>query len=642
MALRCFVFSSDEGTAAILRQILSDLGVEAEFCPDAVGAVERITNQLFQIVVIDWDQQPEAGLLLNTAGQRKASERPLTLAIVSNDPDAPKALHAGANSLLRKPIVANHARDTLATARDLLGAKHGSGTSAAPRPAAPSVPVFPVIADQPGASALRAGEFLQGPAVSPGEQIETEAAIAQSTEAAYVEPSLLKELEPTAAALSEEKIPQPKPEEPANARGLQWYLQNRVAPLRSQDAAAAPAPAPVPVIPVAPAPRAKPELLSYDQITPSPTGPVTSAEPTDNLSPAKPARTADVSLSEQKREQKKEAELFAYIQGEKDASSDQPASAGSRFARRALVPAMILAALAVIATPQAPWHPRLQGLLRSGKQALHAWLNPQPATPTQAPAAHETFIKPGDEYKLPVTEPIPDATTDPSQIEVVPVTDPTIKERNPEGNNAVDPSAAPTEGSPSPAGAHDQTTAPSGDAQPASHAAPPSQPPVVTVIESPAPGHSAPVTPPSSALFTPATSKLAQPRATTAFGSIPPSLKSQLAPANPPTGGNKPVDSVPLAIEPVDVPEAAERTLITENPSPAYPANAKGQQGTVLLQVLIGRDGTVQDAKFMQGSLLFARNAIDAVKQWKFKPYSLNGHPVSVQTQLTIKLKPTQ
>jgi len=62
----------------------------------------------------------------------------------------------------------------------------------------------------------------------------------------------------------------------------------------------------------------------------------------------------------------------------------------------------------------------------------------------------------------------------------------------------------------------------------------------------------------------------------------------------------------------------------------------------VVLQVLIARDGSVQDAKFMQGSLVFARNAIEAVRQWKFKPYLLNGRPVSVQTQMTVKFKPAQ
>ena len=53
-------------------------------------------------------------------------------------------------------------------------------------------------------------------------------------------------------------------------------------------------------------------------------------------------------------------------------------------------------------------------------------------------------------------------------------------------------------------------------------------------------------------------------------------------------------------------------------------------------------DGTVQDAKFMQGSLAFARTAIDGVKQWKFKPYTVNGRAVSVQTQMTMTFKPGQ
>jgi protein TonB len=60
----------------------------------------------------------------------------------------------------------------------------------------------------------------------------------------------------------------------------------------------------------------------------------------------------------------------------------------------------------------------------------------------------------------------------------------------------------------------------------------------------------------------------------------------------------------------------------------------------VVLQVLVGRDGSIQDAKFMQGSLVFARAAIDAVKQYRFKPYSLNGRPVSVQSVITLNFKP--
>src|SRR5690242_15594357 len=174
MALRCFVFTSDEGTAALIRQILSDLGVEAEPCSDPVVAAEKITNQNFQIVIIDWDKQPEATLLLTVARERKAAERPLTLAIVSDDKSVPGVLQAGANSVLRKPIVINQAKDTLTTARDLLRAKHDSPSvasqAAAASAAASSLPASPHDKDR----TFRGGEFLVTASINPSGQFETE------------------------------------------------------------------------------------------------------------------------------------------------------------------------------------------------------------------------------------------------------------------------------------------------------------------------------------------------------------------------------------------------------------------------------------------------------------------------------------
>ena len=646
MTIRCFLFSSDEGTAAILRPILSDLGVEGEFCPNAVTAVERITNQPFQIVIIDWDQQPEAGLLLNTARERKASERALTLAIVSDDTDAPKALHAGANSLLRKPIVANQAKETLTTARDLLRAKQGSVSSAAQTPVA--VPSFSVL-DQGHSATLRAGDFLQTPTLNPGAQFETEAQIMQSQEASSApEIDPLKDLEPTAASVSQESDPPAEPETPTGSRGLQWYLKTRSAAQVSGNSAAATAPAPITpsVAPPVPTPaRGNPELLGYDQAAYSPPPkpiPAKLEQP-----PIMPVPRRDPLPTP--REQKKEADLHAYIDVGGDRSSES--KSGFRLGKRSIIVALVLAACAIVAAPQAPWHPRMQGAWRSGKQTLHAWLNPQPVTPPPAPAVHETFTRPGDEYKLPVAETIPDATTDPSQIEVVPVIDPTIKKTNNQGANAMDPTAVPVDGS----SGSTAPAQPGPDVQPApanadpfrpagEHTTPAASQPPVSVVQPPVASHTDPFTAaaPAPSSVVPMPVQPVQPHSASTPGKIPSSLKSQLTPSAPTFGGNKPLEAALPSIEPVNVPEATERLLIAEDPQPVYPANAKGQQGAVVLQVLIARDGTVQDAKFLQGSLVFARNAIDAVRQWKFKSYSLNGRPVSVQTQLTLKFKPGQ
>jgi protein TonB len=113
-----------------------------------------------------------------------------------------------------------------------------------------------------------------------------------------------------------------------------------------------------------------------------------------------------------------------------------------------------------------------------------------------------------------------------------------------------------------------------------------------------------------------------------------------MASITPEASGNKAPEAAMPSIEPVSLPEAAARNLLLQQAAPLYPDSAKGQSGTVVLQVLVGRDGTVQDAKFLQGSLVFARAAIDAVKQWRFQPYTMNGRPVSTVTSLTVSFKP--
>jgi periplasmic protein TonB len=347
------------------------------------------------------------------------------------------------------------------------------------------------------------------------------------------------------------------------------------------------------------------------------------------------------------REQKAEAELFSYITRGRDIDEPEP-SGGPRFhlGKRALVFAMLLAAAAIVAAPQAPWHPAARRLWTHGALSLHAWLNPQVVAPAQAPESHESFGRAGDEYKLPVAENIPDATTDPSQIRVVPVVDPTAKKPASNGadqnetENAADSTQAtdaettgaqPTASQPAPA-----ASTPAGSPQPVT-------PSNSTPVPSPATPATLPTNPivpvpTNSATFRPPQTSNPSGQAAT----IPSSLKSQMASTVPDASGNKAPETALPSIEPVTVSESTERALLSAQPSIAYPDNAKGQQGTVILQLLIGRDGSVQDAKFLQGSLVFARAATNGVQSWKFKPYLMNGRAVSVQTQLTLSFNPAK
>ncbi|MGA8199428.1 MAG: hypothetical protein WB814_05160, partial [Candidatus Sulfotelmatobacter sp.] len=177
-------------------QVLTDLGIEGEYCSSAVDAVERVTTQLFQIVITDWDDQPEATFLLKTARDQKASQRPLTLAIVSDDARLPEALQAGANSILLRPIRPEQVRDTMNTACQLLRSKQPSPAPAtvmeAPRePQAKEAlavaasangitPIAPASMSQEPEKTFRAGEFLQSRSSAPGAQFDIESDVKKS------------------------------------------------------------------------------------------------------------------------------------------------------------------------------------------------------------------------------------------------------------------------------------------------------------------------------------------------------------------------------------------------------------------------------------------------------------------------------
>lgn len=71
---------------------------------------------------------------------------------------------------------------------------------------------------------------------------------------------------------------------------------------------------------------------------------------------------------------------------------------------------------------------------------------------------------------------------------------------------------------------------------------------------------------------------------------------------------------------------------------PIYPQIAKTAHisGTVILHALIAKDGTIQELQFVSGPPLLMRSAMDAVKQWRYKPTLLNNQPVQVDTTITV------
>jgi periplasmic protein TonB len=81
----------------------------------------------------------------------------------------------------------------------------------------------------------------------------------------------------------------------------------------------------------------------------------------------------------------------------------------------------------------------------------------------------------------------------------------------------------------------------------------------------------------------------------------------------------------------------AEANLVYDVP-PQYPPEAGRArlEGPVVLMAVIGQDGSVKDVRVESGLPILARAAIDAVKQWRYKPYVIDGEPVEVDSRITI------
>jgi protein TonB len=82
---------------------------------------------------------------------------------------------------------------------------------------------------------------------------------------------------------------------------------------------------------------------------------------------------------------------------------------------------------------------------------------------------------------------------------------------------------------------------------------------------------------------------------------------------------------------------SAQGVLIQQVP-PKYPKLAKMAHisGPVTLQITVGTNGAVKNVNVISGHRLLRKAAIDAVQQWLYRPYMLNGKPTEVQTEVTV------
>jgi protein TonB len=87
--------------------------------------------------------------------------------------------------------------------------------------------------------------------------------------------------------------------------------------------------------------------------------------------------------------------------------------------------------------------------------------------------------------------------------------------------------------------------------------------------------------------------------------------------------------------------QGVSQGLLIKKVQPEYPQNARAMriEGAVQMQALIDKEGKITNVKVMKGHPVLARAAVDAVRQWRYKPYYLDGQPVEIQTEITVVFK---
>lgn len=97
----------------------------------------------------------------------------------------------------------------------------------------------------------------------------------------------------------------------------------------------------------------------------------------------------------------------------------------------------------------------------------------------------------------------------------------------------------------------------------------------------------------------------------------------------------------PAATRQLTISSGVAAGMLIRKTLPVYPpiARAAHVSGTVLLEATIGKDGTIEGLRVVSGHPMLQGAAVDAVRTWVYRPYLLNGQPVSVETTVEVTFK---
>ncbi len=648
MATRALLLCGDDKAVHAVTQIMDELEICFEQSSEPAFALKRLAARRFELLIVDCDNVQNATQVFNSARASNLNKASIAIAIVEGKAGVPSAFRLGASLVLTKPVSLDQARNTLRTGVGMTRKEAQEVKAAAPAvPATPAIPaVFttaPVV-PAPAVSAQVASASL-APTPAPLPAVVTPvatvpAAIAPAKTAVTPAPSSTSTSPVAAPAI-------PKSGEVATKAVDTEIPASEKKALSPAMASERPALTPRPASSAPPSvEQHKPALTNFTEETAVPVKPASVLAKGAAAASAAPAGTSkfDSVFSEAvtpAEETKSKTSVGNMGAAETVSKSEEKSAVTLRIEdpladddsaldpiRDNGVPSFgTMQSFAGLQTEQR----RRKGLLvafvvvllMAGAGAA-AWMT--------LPGFREVVLYEYGEVHTKIAEfrgqppakaiaapqPLPAPSTPvpvKADLQAQPTSAPTTTDAGGTPNSAASATAGTT-----PDAAASLTRATSSSATPDSSASP-AQSTNASATASPQKG---------------ASIQTAKQDATAGHASANPAVGPASVNLPPSSGAGK-----SHASDLVEVPEDFADDQVVHRVHPAYPkqARAKKLHGTVVLQAVVNKQGKVDSLQLVSGDPQLAQAAAEAVKRWRYKPYSRNDEPTDFQTRVTVDFK---
>jgi TonB family protein len=607
MSYQALLFCPDEKTARVVNQVLSELEFAVEPCHEPFAAVKKLMVQHFDAIVVDCENEQNAALLFKSARNSGSNQASLAVAVVEGQAGVAKAFRLGANLVLTKPIHVEQSKGTLRVARGLLRKGQAAKAAGLPGPAEPPAAAKPFApAPFPPPQSMTPPQSVSASAFELDAEPEPQPDLVDAALLEYMPDSALSGAEKSPGTANESDPSKQYPWQPRKplAEPMASALRRAAeAAGKSEFDAAAPGQASIPQsgtgAAAAPARAKEIPAADFKNLGLQPTASVISVPSTEEIREIK--RIEDPSAGDGWNSNS----ASATAQAPSFSSLDENQASDAGGSKKALLVVALLLGLAAAGyfgwTKMQSAHPQPEvpqsAVPASGTAGLPA--QPVPSVPESQSPAGEVGTQP--ERDLATTTTVP-SSSKPSAAVVV---------QGPGLKTSV-PAKAPVE---------DEITVVDG--------------PSTSTKTEPAPALMVKNGPSTRPKTEPEGQEpVVAPAATSIATGTNGSELSALVNTNAINARRAPQETLRIS-------QGVSQGLILKRVQPVYPEQARQMrvEGKVELQANISKSGSITGVKQLSGDPLLGRAATDAVRQWKYKPYFLNGEPIEIQTQITVIFK---